>query len=105
MNSCIIMVTKPNGKKKEYKSISDFHRESGYSFDTIRKAVRENKPMKDGTRVRKYNPYKIIGFSGKESRKFRSLKEAGDMLGVSTAIISDYIDSGSELKGWTFDVL
>ena len=105
MRACEIVVITPDGRKTEYESIADFWRQSKYSLSAIRKAFREDKPMKNGTRIKRNDSFKVIGFKGTKTKKFRSFEEAGRFLGVSKTTIRNYANSGDELKGWTFDIL
>lgn len=100
-----IVVITPDGNKTEYESIHDFWRHSKYTMNAIRKAIRDDKPMKNGTRIKRIQSFKVIAFKGEKTKRFRTFEEAGEFLGVSITTIKNYVNSGDELKGWTLDVL
>lgn len=105
MNGYDIIVISPNGKKTEYESKRDFWRHSRYSLVSIDEAVKTGKPLKDGTRVRLKNQYRIIAFNSSDILKFTSLRKASEYFKCSKLTITRKIKSGEEFKGWTFDVL
>lgn len=105
MNGYNVVVVSPSGKKTEYESKRDFWRHSNYGLGAIDKAVKTGNPLKDGTRVKLKNQFRVIAFKSNETLKFTSLRKASEHFRCSKLTISRKIQNGEEFNGWTFDVL
>lgn len=104
-NDFAIIVISPGGQRKEYKSIHDFWRKSKYSLESIRHSINTNTRLKDGTKVRRKNVYRVLAMKENETLRFTSQRKLAEYLGCHYQTVRKHIESGEPLNGWYLDIL